>query len=101
MTAIQVGAPEKFDQETKAALQKVMVKRLKINNDIEELNRLVIDAALSGNYSLVDISKKSTPLHTLTKLNCLNSFAENRARFASGTVLPDLNDVSEEESELR
>ena len=101
VTAIQVGAPEKFDQETKAALQKVMVKRLKINNDIQELNRLAIDAALSGDYSLVDISKKSTPLHTLTKLNCLNSFAENRARFASGTVLPDLNDVSEEESELR
>lgn len=101
VTAIQIGAPEKFDQETKAALQKVMVRRLKVNNDIDKLNSLAIDAALSGNYSLVDIDKKTAPLRVLTKYNCLNSFAENRARFASGTVLPDLNDVSEEESELR
>ena len=99
---MQIQTPKYMEADKKEALATSLKGRMLLVRDIETMQLELLEAASTGNYSILDVfGVKLAGLSSLTRSACLVAFAERRAARASEVKLPDPGDTSVEESLLR
>ena len=98
---LALDTPTFADAEKKAALEQALRDRWKLVDQVRRLQAPLLEASMSGNYSITDIGRKGIAVMNLENSVCLVAFAKEKAASASEASLPDPADNQAEEDFMR